>query len=98
MSDDYLATVKSYRAYLDSLPDVTEDDVYCIQVVGEEFTETQALVMAMNDAEAIEALDVVFLQVHLDREKYADYGYVVAVSPVDGDGERRELARIGLEW
>lgn len=98
MSEDYLATVESYRAYLDALPDVTEDELYCVQIVGDEVTETQALVLAMTDAEAVEALDVVFLEVHGNMDDYAEYDYMVAVSPVDDAGKRRELARLELMW
>lgn len=98
MSEDYLATAESYRAYLDSLPDVTEEDVYCIKIIGDEFTDVHALPLVMTDAEAIDALDITFLEVYREREKYIDYKYMVAVSPVDDYGERRQLARLEILW
>lgn len=97
MSEDYLATAQSFRAYLDSLPDVGEEDVYCVEIVSEEYTDTHMLVMAMTDSDAIESFDVTFLEVHRELDKYADAKYMRVIAPADAEGVRRELARISLE-
>lgn len=96
MSEDYLATVESYRAYLESLPELTEDMFYYVDIVCEKLTHRHGLVLAMSDAEAIEQFDVTFLEIHRDKKGYENPEALVLVAPADSSGERREIARIDL--
>lgn len=92
MAEDYLDSVESYRAYLDSLPEPSMDNMYCVEIEYEEETHTHALVTAMNDTQAIEQFDISYMMAHNDEGLGAPVS-VKLVAPIV-DGERREIARI----
>jgi hypothetical protein len=96
MAEDYLATVESYRAYLESLPEPTEDSMYCVEVVYEEEVHTYALLFAMTEAQAIEQFDVSFMDAHNEPELGLPL-FMRLVSPVDNDGDKSEIARIDFD-
>jgi hypothetical protein len=93
--DVALESIENYRAWLDSLPEVDEDNMYCIDIVTEDETHRHGLLLARNRGEAIEQFDITFLQ-HHNEKQYGDALYMTLVAPVDADGFKQELARIDL--
>jgi hypothetical protein len=95
--DDYLATVENYRAYLAGLPEPTDDDMYCVEIVGRDSTTRYALMFEMDDASALEVFDISFMEIYRDNSDDEFPEYMVLLSPENEYGERREVARIDLE-
>lgn len=93
--DVALENVENYRAWLASLPEITEDSLYCIDIVTEDETHRHGLLLAGDKAQAIEQFDITFLQ-HYNEKQYGDALYMSLVEPADADGFKREIARIDL--
>ena len=91
-----IATDQGWREYIESLPEITPEMLYSVDIVCKETTHRHGLVLAMNDAQAIEQFDITFLEIHREEEGYEEPESLVLVSPEDENGERRELARIDL--
>jgi hypothetical protein len=90
---DYLESVETYRAYLESLPEPTTDSMYCVEVDYVEETHTIGLMTAMTEAQALEQFDITFMDAHNNPELGAPIGMTL-IAPVDSDGDRAEIARI----
>ena len=93
--DVALQSQGNYRAWLDSLPEVTEDGLYCVDIVTEDETHRHGLLLAGTRSQAIEQFDITFLQYH-NEKKYGDALYMTLVEPADDAGFKREIARIDL--
>lgn len=91
-----IATQEGWKEYIESLPEVTPEMLYSVDIVCKDVTHRHGLVLAMNDAQAIEQFDITFLEIHREEEGYEEPEALVLVSPEDANGERRELARIDL--
>ncbi len=91
-----IATDQGWRDYIESLPEITPEMLYSVDIVCKDKTYRHGLVLATTDAQAIEQFDITFLEIHREEEGYEDPESLVLVSPEDADGERRELARIDL--
>lgn len=91
-----IATDQGWRDYIESLPEVTPEMLYSVDIVCKDKTYRHGLVLAVTDAQAIEQFDITFLEIHREEEGYEDPESLVLVSPEDANGDRRELARIDL--
>jgi hypothetical protein len=94
--DEALKTPGGFRKYLESLPEVTEEELYCIDIYAGGNRYRHQLVWPISDEEALEQMDLTFLQVHNNR-MYGKPEEMVLVSPTDPDGDRRELSRLVID-
>lgn len=91
-----IATDQGWRDYIESLPEITPEMLYSVDIVCKDKTYRHGLVLATTDAQAIEQFDITFLEIHREEEGYEEPESLVLVSPEDENGDRRELARIDL--
>lgn len=91
-----IETQEGWKEYIESLPEITPEMLYSVDIVCKDVTYRHGLVLAVNDAQAIEQFDITFLEIHREEEGYQDPEALVLVSPEDANGDRRELARIDL--
>jgi hypothetical protein len=91
-----IATNEGWTEYINSLPEITPEMLYTVNVVCKDAVHSHGLVLAMTEAQAIEQFDITFLEIHREEEGYEDPEALVLLTPADENGERREIARIEL--
>ncbi len=92
--DKALGSIESMRKYWEELPEVDNDDLYCIVLSGEDMEdEHYYLLMVMNDDQAYESLDASFMYTHNveSREKVTR---MTLLRPANEYGERNEMANM----